>query len=318
MPLVSVIIPIYNTEMFLCKCIDSVLTQTLSDIEVLLINDGSTDNSGKICNDYACKDKRIHVIHIPNQGVSHARNKGLEVARGNYISFIDSDDWIEPDMIETLYQLIQAEHVDLSSCGYSIENENGDIIYNIKDIINYTLSRWDAIHSLFHDRYYRYKGNLWDKLYDKKIIDCNQLRFNENIYYNEDRLFTFQYLIHCQLISYTTSSYYHYIIRSSSAMDSFENGYNKQLCTFMDAFDIMTTLSTTFPAGIKRTISIDYIKSSISFYNKYSQNISIGELWNRLIQIKRNNYAYLLLFQKIKYSLYYIKIIIQMRLKRKK
>lgn len=105
MPLVSVIIPIYNTEKFLPLCISSVLNQTLTDIEVLLVNDGSTDGSGKICDEYACKDQRIQVIHTLNQGVSHARNQGLETAKGEYIAFMDSDDWIETDMIATLYQL---------------------------------------------------------------------------------------------------------------------------------------------------------------------------------------------------------------------
>ena len=95
MPLVSVIIPIYNTEKFLPLCISSVLNQTLTDIEVLLVNDGSMDGSGKICDEYACKDQRIQVIHTLNQGVSHARNQGLETAKGEYIAFMDSDDWIE-------------------------------------------------------------------------------------------------------------------------------------------------------------------------------------------------------------------------------
>lgn len=100
MPLVSVIIPIYNTEKFLPLCINSVLNQTLTDIEVLLVNDGSTDGSGKICDEYACKDQRIQVIHTLNQGVSHARNQGLETAKGEYIAFMDSDDWIETDTLD--------------------------------------------------------------------------------------------------------------------------------------------------------------------------------------------------------------------------
>ncbi len=102
MPLVSVIIPIYNTEKFLPLCINSVLNQTLTDIEVLLVNDGSTDGSGKICDEYACKDQRIQVIHTLNQGVSHARNQGLETAKGEYIAFMDSDDWIETDIFINL------------------------------------------------------------------------------------------------------------------------------------------------------------------------------------------------------------------------
>ena len=134
MPLVSVIIPIYNTEKFLPLCISSVLNQTLTDIEVLLVNDGSTDGSGKICDEYACKDQRIQVIHTLNQGVSHARNQGLETAKGEYIAFMDSDDWIETDMIATLYQLIRTNEAGLATCGYIIENEDGRPIYHINEV----------------------------------------------------------------------------------------------------------------------------------------------------------------------------------------
>lgn len=191
MPLVSVIIPIYNTEKFLPLCINSVLNQTLTDIEVLLVNDGSTDGSGKICDEYACKDQRIQVIHTLNQGVSHARNQGLETAKGEYIAFMDSDDWIETNMIATLYQLIRTNEAGLATCGYIIENEDGRPIYHINEVKSGKLTQWEAIHSLFNDRYYKYKGNLWDKLYHKKIIDKHHLKFNEHIYYNEDRLFYF-------------------------------------------------------------------------------------------------------------------------------
>ena len=207
MPLVSVIIPIYNTEKFLPLCINSVLNQTLTDIEVLLVNDGSTDGSGKICDEYACKDQRIQVIHTLNQGVSHARNQGLETAKGEYIAFMDSDDWIETDMIATLYQLIRTNEAGLATCGYIIENEDGRPIYHINEVKSGKLTQWEAIHSLFNDRHYKYKGNLWDKLYHKEIIDKHHLKFNEHIYYNEDRLFIFQYLSHCQSAAYTTSPY---------------------------------------------------------------------------------------------------------------
>lgn len=310
MPLVSVIIPVYNTEKYLNQCINSVLAQTLSDIEVLLIDDGSTDGSGKICDDYARKDKRIHVIHTSNHGVSHARNRGLDQAKGEYISFTDSDDWIDPDMIATLYRLMQTHHADLSTCGYIIEDENGSIIYNIKEKAIYTLNKWDTIYSLFHDKHYKYKGNLWDKLYNRNIIDNHHLRFNEKIYYNEDRLFIFQYLSYCQSLAYTSSPYYHYIMRSNSAMNLAQNIYHEKLCTFMDAFDIMTSISTSYPSAIRRAIAIDYIKSSIIFFIKYSQHIPFILLKKKLRIILKNNFSFLSLSQKTKYTLYYIKILI--------
>lgn len=310
MPLVSVIIPVYNTEKYLNQCINSVLAQTLSDIEVLLIDDGSTDGSGKICDDYARKDKRIHIIHTSNQGVSHARNRGLDQAKGEYISFIDSDDWIDPDMIATLYRLIQTHHADLSTCGYIIEDENGSVIYNIKEKAIYTLNKWDAIYSLFHDKYYKYKGNLCDKLYNKSIIERQQLKFNEKIYYNEDRLFIFQYMNFCESIAYTTLPYYHYIMRSTSAMNLAQNIYQEKACTFMDAFNIMTSLSISYPVAIRKVISIDYIKSSISFFTRHSQQIPFTLLLKRLSIIMKNNYSFLSLSQKLKYTFLSIKVMI--------
>lgn len=315
MPLISVIIPVYNTKEFLHKCIDSVLGQTLTDLEILLIDDGSTDGGGEVCDNYACKDKRIHVIHIPNQGVSHARNIGIETAKGKYISFIDSDDWIETDMLEALYQLIQKNHADLSTCGYIIKNENEKILYKINEENIYTLDKWNAIYSLFHDKYYKYKGNLWDKLYNKEIIERNKLKFNEQIYYNEDRLFIFQYLSFCQQASFTTIPYYHYIMRDSSAMNSYQRTYNKRMCTFMDAFDIMTSISGICPRNVKCALSIDYILSSISFFTIYSLYIPFSEIWSRLMTMRKHNFKYLSFSQKIECLLHCVKLLLRIKLK---
>lgn len=310
MPLISVIIPIYNTERLLPKCIESVLAQTLSDIEIILIDDGSTDESGKICDSYACKDKRIHVTHIPNHGVSHARNKGIELSQGKYIHFMDSDDRMESEMLSELYRLILRYHANMSTCGYLIEDENENIIYQIKEEQTYVLNNQNAISSLFHDSYYRYKGNLWDKLYDKKIIDKHQLAFNENIYYNEDRLFIFQYMMHCTSIACTTIPYYHYIIRNASAMHTFGKSYRAHMCTFMDAFDIMTTLSASFPESVRRTLSQDYIHSSISFFKKYATQMPMHEIQNRIRTIKRNQYTCLSVCEKIRYTLSFAHILV--------
>ena len=117
-PLISVIIPIYNVEKYLRKCIDSVLAQTYTKLEIILVDDGSLDNCGKICDEYAEKDERVKVIHKKNGGLSSARNYGLEVARGEYISFIDSDDWVAPTFIEILLKTLQEQQVKISAVGY--------------------------------------------------------------------------------------------------------------------------------------------------------------------------------------------------------
>ena len=118
-PFLSVIIPVYNVEDYLYRCIDSISKQTLIDLEIILINDGSTDTSGIICNDFADKDNRIKVIHQKNAGVSVARNKGVEIAIGDYVTFVDSDDWIEPTMYEEMFKTtLQNNSLDVVMCDF--------------------------------------------------------------------------------------------------------------------------------------------------------------------------------------------------------
>lgn len=118
MPEISVIVPVYNTGRFLNRCIDSILNQTFSDFELFLVNDGSTDNSGAICDAYAARDSRVRVIHQENQGQSVARNNAIARMQGNWVHFVDSDDWIHPRMLELLYEAAREHNVDISVCGY--------------------------------------------------------------------------------------------------------------------------------------------------------------------------------------------------------
>ncbi len=121
---ISIIVPVYKVEKYLKKCVDSILAQTFSDFELILVDDGSPDNSGRICDDYAKKDARVRVVHKQNGGLSSARNAGIEVAKGKYLGFVDSDDYIAEDMYELLYKAIIKEEADLSICGiYDVYEE---------------------------------------------------------------------------------------------------------------------------------------------------------------------------------------------------
>lgn len=122
--LISVIVPIYNVEKYLRKCIDSILNQTYSNLEIILVDDGSPDGCSKICDEYALKDKRIIVIHKINGGLSSARNAGLDIAKGDYIAFVDSDDWIEPNMYEEMLSFMQSEQLDLVECGINLISDS--------------------------------------------------------------------------------------------------------------------------------------------------------------------------------------------------
>ena len=125
---VSVIVPIYNIERYINRCIDSILDQTYTLLEIILVDDGSTDNCSQICDDYAKKDQRIIVIHKKNSGLSDARNSGIEVAHGDYLMFVDGDDWIRKDMISLLIRSVQKNNVKLGMCGYYKVNESDSLL----------------------------------------------------------------------------------------------------------------------------------------------------------------------------------------------
>ena len=130
MPELSVIVPVYKVEKYLSKCIDSILAQTFTDFELILIDDGSPDRCGEICDEYAAKDSRIIVIHQQNKGVSAARNAGLEIAKGKYIGFVDSDDWIEPEMYQILIATANETASELVICGSKQRDESGAFLRN--------------------------------------------------------------------------------------------------------------------------------------------------------------------------------------------
>lgn len=126
-PLVSIIVPVYNVEQYLPKCIESIINQTLSNIEIILVNDASTDSSGEIINEYAKKDKRITTIHKQNGGQGSARNEGLKIAKGKYVGFVDSDDWIDKDMYESLVSKAIKEDSNLVVCNRRVYDVNGKL-----------------------------------------------------------------------------------------------------------------------------------------------------------------------------------------------
>ena len=127
-PLISIIIPVYKVEPYLRKCLDSVVQQTYRNLEIILVDDGSPDSCGAICDEYATKDERITVIHQENKGLSAARNAGLDIATGDYIQFVDSDDWIEPDALATVLSIAEDHHVDIVCFGFNKHLPSGEIL----------------------------------------------------------------------------------------------------------------------------------------------------------------------------------------------
>lgn len=207
MALISVISPVYNTEKLLPRCLDSILSQTFQDFDVVLVNDGSKDDSGNICEAYAQADNRIHVIHQENSGVSAARNAGLdwvmEHSDSQWILFVDSDDWVHPQILETLLQLAQTYQVQVSACGY-LETSDGTLSVSPEQL---EPELWDA-----KEFYYRQKmlGTVpWGKLYAKSCFA--QIRYPVGSYF-DDEFVTYRILLAQEKIPMVTASMYGYYI----------------------------------------------------------------------------------------------------------
>lgn len=200
--MISIIVPIYNTEKYLRECLDSLLAQTYTNIEIILVDDGSEDNSLLVCQDYARIDKRVRVYHKENRGVSDARNFGIKQAKGEYISFCDSDDKVVPELYQTLYDIMIKFDVDRVVGGYAYMYSSGRTlsckprIPDGKYKANYILGKMidDGTLSGF-----LFSG-VNNSLYKKSIILNNKLLFDSRIKYNEDSLFSLQYMLHSQSI----------------------------------------------------------------------------------------------------------------------
>ncbi|WP_206425633.1 glycosyltransferase family 2 protein [Romboutsia sp. Marseille-P6047] len=202
---VSVIIPIYNVEKYLNRCIDSVINQSLKDIEIILVNDGSPDNCPKICDEYANKDSRIKVIHKSNGGLSSARNAGMKIATGDYIGFVDSDDYIEINMYEQMYKVAYENNVDfVMSDYYKVYNDSKkEVTLDIDSSLYLKEDIYNKIYpSLIMKENIDYGPLLavWHCLYKTSFIKENDLYFDEQVKYSEDNLFS-------SLVGYKSNSF---------------------------------------------------------------------------------------------------------------
>lgn len=212
---ISVIIPVYNVADYLNECLDSVCGQTYSNLEIIMVDDGSTDLSGKICDEYARCDSRVVVIHKENGGLADARNVGLAAACGDYIGFVDSDDWIEKDMYERLYNICEETGADLALARFCEERKT-----NIsKEMFTDKMEILDSIDllkiSIMGDQQYLITDSVWDRLYKKSLLDG--IFFLKGKCY-EDILFTLKVFLKVQRAVYLDSKVYHYRVRDDSIM----------------------------------------------------------------------------------------------------
>lgn len=214
-PLISVIIPVYNVEEYLEKCVDSVLQQDYDHLEILLIDDGSSDQSGKICDEYAQKDSRVLVIHQKNGGVSCARNTGVANASGQYITFVDSDDYVSVDFVSFMYELICKHHAQISSCGAVNIQPSGKQILVDTDFSEHVMGRHEALERMcYNDGFYI---TLWDKLFAADLFDG--IRFPEGKLF-EDTGVTYQLVFRAEKIVACCEPKYFYVTKGNTITTS--------------------------------------------------------------------------------------------------
>lgn len=229
--LISIIIPVYNVEKYVIKCIDSVINQTYKNIEIILIDDGSSDNSGIICDEYAKKENKITVIHKKNEGLSEARNTGIAASTGKYITFIDSDDFVSSDYIEYLYYILKKYNTCISCCGHYICFDNKKVA---KTSMNEkTVGKVEALKNILYDK--EIDICSWGKLYDSKLFE--NIRFPKGKLF-EDTATTYLLFDLCDSISVGNECKYYYIMRKNSIT---KQSFNLKKMDLIEMTNIMCT-----------------------------------------------------------------------------
>lgn len=260
-PQISIIVPIYNVEEFLPRCIESILNQTFTDFELILVDDGSPDNSGAICDEYSQKDNRIRTIHKVNEGVSKARNYGLKTCCGKYVTFVDSDDFVEKNWLKDIHTVIkECEDVEIVKWGYYMEMDAHTKTY-VSDK-KYELHSTEEM--LKTNDKFNYSGFLWNSMFKKEIL-CN-LFFDETLNYCEDHIFSYTAFQRCKSMCILDTPYYHYVIHNSNSLSDVRNPYtvinaaNKELEIRLQIlkYEDKDTINA-YLACIEKSIQICYI-----------------------------------------------------------
>lgn len=261
-PLISVIVPVYKVEKYLTKCVNSIRAQTYSNIEIILIDDGSPDRCGEICDSLAKQDQRIRVIHKPNGGLSSARNAGIDVAKGEYIGFVDSDDSIEPYMYEKLLDLLYKEKTKLAVCAVNYVYEDGRKLNKPSLGDNCT---FDFYHAIIEMNIHRlFDMGAWSKLYHKSLFD--NLRFPVGKL-SEDYYIMFEIFDRAQNVSYLDTPCYNYLQRKNSITRNAKINHDHEFA----AREQMLYLDKKYPK-LKVVSHTSYASAALTVYDFYIKN----------------------------------------------
>ena len=228
-PLISIIIPIYNVADYLSRCLDSLVGQTYINFEAILVNDGSTDESKKICQEYVRKDKRFVLVNKKNGGVSSARNAGVDKATGDYITFVDPDDYVDPDYLNTLLDTMRKHNADVSACGHITRYEASDVTISSACGKQLALTAEEAIRAMLYETYEGLGVSLWAKLFAKSVFDG--VRFPEGKIF-EDTAIVFELIGAAKTIGANLTSKYNYMMRGDSITNC---NFDKSKLDMLDA-----------------------------------------------------------------------------------
>ncbi len=275
---ISVIIPIYNVEVYLRQCLDSLVNQSFKDVEFICINDGSPDNCGEILKEYSQRDFRFKVITQENKGQGSARNAGLEASSGEYILFVDPDDWMEQNAFEKIYSFFEKNNGDVIQFNYReyTENTGEYVINNFADFLNkkfnYNLKNYESYNweDVFGCGFKYSKFTVWTKAYRKSFLDKYEIKFPNNKN-GEDDVFSTQVFINSDKIYYLEDYLYNYRLRNNSSCNSISDD---NFCIFENLHRIIMLLEWK---GIYKKLKSSFSKYKIDVISRHYQNISQGQ-----------------------------------------
>ena len=298
MELISVIVPVYNVESYVAECIESIQNQTYMNLEIILVNDGSTDASGDICDQYAAYDERIKVIHKENAGVSAARNTGIEAANGDYIAFVDSDDYIAPNMYEDMLRILKENDLDILECT-AFRDKGGEIIEGCNDGSLEIFNRDEALKMAMYDCFVA----VWSQLYKRSAID--DVRFPVGRKF-EDTAVSYRFITNTKRVGHINHCYYYYRLNlNSTTQTSFDP---KSRWDFVLGYEERLQYAIDHQLPYVDDCNSLLIKAVLScltaYYAKPTGNQVYYDNCKRMIEIYCNDASYKLLNSKYKLFLW--------------
>ena len=227
--MISIIVPVYNVEKYINKCVNSILNQTYKDLEIILVDDGSSDNCSEICDEFAKTDSRIKVVHKKNGGLMSARQAGLKEASGDYIGFVDGDDWIEPDMYQLFNDAVQKYHPDMVISEFFFDSGK-KVVKSNQNLVKPYFNKNEMINEIYPEMLYKppyYNFGVfpccWAKLFRKELLESCLFRVPEQIKIGEDSAFTYPCLVRANSVAFVDKSCYHYMNNAGSITKSYDS-----------------------------------------------------------------------------------------------